>query len=126
METIHLVTKALVRGADMLQPRYHFQLAPFGEEGYMRLLALGGEQSSRVEWWDEELSFWQEAAVRLRAERSQAGAVTVTPEMVCTPSCKPQNCQMKGTKYLNIKREKGMYMVYHFGYTTTYYEITKV
>ena len=101
VETIHLITKAVVRGADMLQPRYHFQLAPFGEEGHMRLLALGGEQSSRVEWWDEESSFWQEAAVKLSADRCQAGAVTVTPEMVCTPSCRPDNCIVKGIKYIN-------------------------
>ena len=96
VETIHLVTKAVARGLDMMQPRYHFQMATFGEEGYMRLLALGGELSSGVEWWNEESSYWQEAAVKLRAERSLAGAVSVTPDMVCTPNCKHDKCQVNG------------------------------
>ena len=96
VETIHLVTKAVARGLDMLQPRYHFKMANFGEESHMRLLALGGELSSGVEWWDEETSFWQDAAVKLRAERSLAGAVSVTPDMVCTPNCKKDKCQVEG------------------------------
>ena len=89
VETIDLVTKAVARGRDLVKPRVHFQLAAFGEEGYRRLLALGGDSGvstlGTVEWLEEETGQWQEAAGRLDMARYQAGAVEVTAEMLnCT------------------------------------------
>ena len=99
VETIDLVTKAVARGRQMEQPRRHFQLAAFGEEGYRRLLALGGDSGvstlGTVEWLQEETGQWQEAAGRLAMARYQAGAVALTAEMLkCTGKC--DNCTQQG------------------------------
>ena len=100
VETIDLVTKAVARGREMVQPRSHFQLAAFGEEGYRRLLALGGLWSGvstlgTVEWLEEETGQWQEAAGRLAVARYQAGAVAVTAQMLkCTGEC--DGCTQQG------------------------------
>ena len=100
VETIDLVTKAVARGRDMEPPRRHFQLAAFGEEGYRRLLALGGvwrgvSTLGTVEWLEEETGQWQEAAGRLAMARYQAGAVALTAEMLkCTGKC--DGCTQQG------------------------------
>ena len=102
IETINLGTKAVTRVKDMKKPRNFFQLAAFGEEGYMRLLALAGESElttlSSVEWLEEESGIWQEAAGGLATARSHAGAVAVTPEMLlCTGKC--ETCPRPGVIY---------------------------
>ena len=100
VETIDLVTRAVVRRRQMEQPRVHFQLAAFGVEGYRRLLALGGDSGldtlRTVEWLEEEeTGEWQEAAVRLAMARSHAGVVGVTAEMMnCTGKC--DGCTQQG------------------------------
>ena len=110
VETIDLVTKAVARGRQMVKPRSHFQLAAFGEEGYRRLLALGGhsELSSlgTVEWLEEETGQWQEAAGRLAMARSQAGAVAVTADMLkCTGKC--DSCTQQGRRVLPVEGSLG-------------------
>ena len=92
IETINLATKAVTRVKDMKQPRIFFQLAAFGEEGYMRLLALAGESEltklASVEWFEEESGIWHEAAGELATARSHVGAVAVNPEMLnCADKC---------------------------------------
>ena len=92
IETINLATKAVTRMKDMEKPRMFFQLAAFGEEDYMRLLALAGESEltalASVEWLEEESGIWHEAAGELATARSRVGAVAVTPEMLnCTDKC---------------------------------------
>ena len=107
VETIDLVTKALVRGKQMKRPRVHFQLASFGEEGYRRLLALGGDSGvstlGTVEWLQEETGHWQEAAGRLAMARSGHGAVEVTAQMLkCTGEC--EGCTQQGRESAVIKK----------------------
>ena len=89
IETINLATKAVTRVKDMKQPRIFFQLAAYGEEDYMRLLAVAGESEltklASVEWLEEESGIWHEAAGELATARSHVGAVAVTQEMLnCT------------------------------------------
>ena len=43
VDIIDIETRVAVRGKDMLEARIHFHLAVVGEEGYQRLLALGGD-----------------------------------------------------------------------------------
>ena len=100
VDIIDIETRVAVRGKDMLEARIHFRLAVVGEEGYRRLLALGGDNGASAlssgEWLDEELGVWEEAVGRLRERRSHAGAATVTPEMVCTAQCTEENCPLQG------------------------------
>ena len=115
VETINLATKAVARVKDMNQPRIFFQFASFGEEGYMRLLALAGEGElttlSSVEWLEEESGIWQEAAGELATARSHAGAVAVPPEMlVCPDKCK--NCAGSGQMKEAMNQERAQNIGY--------------
>ena len=99
VDIVYLATKALARGEDMLSSRRHFSLASIGEEGYMRLLALGGAVGlagqSSVEVMAED-GLWQEATGTLRSARSNSGVVSLTRDMVCTAQCEAGNCPTQG------------------------------
>ena len=101
VDIVYLATKALARGEDMLRSRRHFNLAPIGEEGYTRLLALGGAVGlagqRSVEVMAED-GVWQEATGGLSAARSHSGAVSLAPGMVCTAHCEADKCPTQGKK----------------------------
>ena len=71
-------------------------MVTFGEEGYTRLLALGGisdgSSTPDVEWYEEDEGYWQQAWGRLRTPRSYFGGEAVTPEMVCSGRCGQDDC----------------------------------
>ena len=96
VEIVDIMTKAVSRGQELVTPRSYHQMFAFGEEGYMRLLALGGLHGvsflPAVDWYEDEEGHWMKAWGRLRTPRSHSGGAAVSQEMVCSGQCGQEDC----------------------------------
>ena len=91
VEVFHIESKALRKGADLLQARAYFQMIPVGST-HPRLLAVGGQNGTSSldtsEWWEEEENSWEEGPA-LSTGRSNFGAIMAPPHLVCSIQTPP-------------------------------------
>ena len=92
---LDIESRTISKGGGMKRPREYFHIISFNNNGYLKLLGLGGEEDavcknavckdrmSSVEQWDPDTETWSLLETELKYKRAYFGLVAAPKSIVC-------------------------------------------